>query len=53
MENSLSLLTFLLSFMHLHPFVRVVAFAGKRNRNVKIKVNEVVIVNKKEPGEFC
>lgn len=49
MENSHSLLVFLLSIMHLHPFVRVVASAGKRNRNVKIKEKEIVVVNKKEP----
>ena len=53
MENSLSLLTFLLIFMHLHTLVRDLSFAGKRNRNIKIKVIEIVIVNKKEPREFC
>ena len=48
------LIFFTFRFMHLHPSVRIVRFTGKRNRNIKIKVNEIVIViiNVKEPTEF-
>lgn len=44
---------FVSHFMHLHTIVRIVTFAGKEKQNEIIKIKKIIVINKKEPREFC